>query len=139
MKQLGLTFGRVAEAYDRLRPEFAPEAVDYALAKLEIAPGATVLDLAAGTGKLTRALRQRIAAVVAVEPDDDMRAYVGGDARAGFAEGIPVADSSVGAVFVGDAFVWFDAGRALSEIERVVRRGGGLALLWRGWFGLISS
>ena len=135
MKQLGLTFGRVAAAYDRLRPEFAPEAVDYALAKLEIAPGATVLDLAAGTGKLTRALRERVAAVVAVEPDDDMRAYVGGDARAGFAEGIPIADSSVDAVFVGDAFVWFDAGRALSEIERVVRRGGGLALLWRDWFG----
>ena len=83
MKQLGLTFGRVAEAYDRLRPEFAPEAVDYALAKLEIAPGATVLGLAAGTGKLRRALRERTAAVVAVEPDDDMRAYVGGDARAG--------------------------------------------------------
>ena len=134
-EKLGLTFGRVAEAYDRLRPEYAPEAIDYAIARLGLAPGAAVLDLAAGTGTLTRALRRRIAEVVAVEPDDDMRAHVGGDARAGFAEAIPAEDSSVDAVFVGDAFIWFDAGRALSEIERVVRRGGGLALLWRDWFG----
>ncbi len=134
-EKLGLTFGRVAEAYDRLRPEFAPAAVDHAVAALGLAPSASVLDLAAGTGTLTRALRARVAVVVAVEPDDQMRAHVGGDARAGYAEEIPLEDSSVDAVFVGDAFVWFDASRALAEIERVLRAGGGLALLWRDWYG----
>ena len=133
--KLGLTFGRVASAYDRLRPEFASAAIDYAVASLGLAPGASVLDLAAGTGTLTRALRARVAVVVAVEPDDEMRAYVGGGARAGFAEAIPLEDSSVDAVFVGDAFIWFDARRALAEIERVLRPGGGLALLWRDWCG----
>ena len=133
--KLGLTFGRVAGAYNRLRPEFASTAVDYAVASLGLAPGASVLDLAAGTGTLTRALRARVATVVAVEPDDEMRARVGGDARAGFAEAIPLDSSSVDAVFVGDAFIWFDARCALAEIERVLRAGGGLALLWRDWYG----
>ena len=134
-EKLGLTFGRVAGAYDRLRPEYATAAVDYAVASLGLAPGASVLDLAAGTGTLTRALRARFAVVVAVEPDDEMRALVGGDARVGFAEAIPLEDSSVDAVFVGDAFVWFDAPRALAELERVLRAGGGLVLLWRDWYG----
>ncbi len=134
-EKLGLTFGRVAGAYDRLRPEFAPAAVDHAVAALGLAPSASVLDLAAGTGTLTRALRARVDVVVAVEPDDEMRAHVGGDARAGYAEEIPLEDASVDAVFVGDAFVWFDASRALAEIERVLRAGGGLALLWRDWYG----
>lgn len=133
--KLGLTFGRVAGTYDRLRPEFAAAAVDYAVASLGLPPAASVLDLAAGTGTLTRALRARLADVVAVEPDDQMRALVGGDARAGFAEEIPLEDSSVDAVFVGDAFIWFDAPRALAEIERVLCPGGGLALLWRDWYG----
>jgi ubiquinone/menaquinone biosynthesis C-methylase UbiE len=131
---LGRTFGRVAEAYDRLRPEFAPEAIDHAVAELGLEPDATVLDLAAGTGKLTRPLRERFAHVIAVEPDDAMRAYLGGDVRAGSAEAIPLEDASVDAVFVGDAFVWFDAPRALAEIDRVLRSGGGLVLMWRDWF-----
>jgi SAM-dependent methyltransferase len=134
-EKLGLTFGRVAEAYDRLRPEFARAAVDYAVASLGLAPGTSVLDLAAGTGTLTRALRSRYETVVAVEPDDDMRRYVGGDARAGYAEELPLEDACVGAVFVGDAFVWFDTQRSLAEIERVLEPGGGLVLLWRDWYG----
>ena len=134
-ERLGLTFGRVAGAYDRLRPGFAPAAVDFAVASLGLNASASILDLAAGTGILTRALRERVAVVVAVEPDDEMRAHVGGDARAGFAEAIPLGDSSVDAVFVGDAFIWFDAPRALAEIERVLRGGGGLVLLWRDWYG----
>jgi|SRR5579862_1512148 ubiquinone/menaquinone biosynthesis C-methylase UbiE len=134
-EKLGLTFGRVAGAYDRLRPDFAAAAVDYAVASLQLAPEAAVLDLAAGTGTLTRALRARVAEVIAVEPDDQMRAHIGGDARAGYAEAIPLDTSSVDAAFVGDAFVWFDAPLALAELERVLRPGGGLALLWRDWYG----
>jgi SAM-dependent methyltransferase len=134
-EKLGLTFGRVAGAYDRLRPEFAAAAVDHAAATLDLASDASVLDLAAGTGILTRALRSRFAEVLAVEPDDEMRVYVGAGARAGYAEAIPARDASFDAVFVGDAFGWFDAPRALAEIERVLRGAGGLVLFWRDWYG----
>ena len=124
--ELGRTFGRVADTYDRLRPAFAPEAIDRATAELGLGRGSVVLDLAAGTGRLTRPLRERFAQVLAVEPDDEMRAHLGGDARAGFAEAIPLDDDSVDAVFVGDAFPWFEPDQALAEIRRVARPGGGL-------------
>jgi SAM-dependent methyltransferase len=132
---VGRTFGRVAESYERLRPEYPAAAVDRALAGLGLGPGATVLDLAAGTGKLTRPLAARVGHVIAVEPDGEMRAYLDGDARPGVAEDIPVGDGEVDAVFVGDAFIWFDPEPALAEIVRVLNPGGGLALLWRDWYG----
>jgi SAM-dependent methyltransferase len=130
---LGRTFGRVADVYARLRPRFAPEAIDRAVAELGLEPGSVILDLAAGTGRLTRPLRERFAHVLAVEPDDEMRTYVD-DARAGYAEAIPVGDGCVDAVFVGDAFTWFQPEQALAEIRRVTTPGGGLALLWVGWW-----
>lgn len=129
----GKTFGRVAEAYARTRPEYSREAVAFAADKLGLDANATVLDLAAGTGKLTRALRERFAVVIAVEPDEAMRAWIDGDARAGSAEAIPLADASVDGVFVAEAFHWFDYERALDEIRRVLRPGGGLAIVARGW------
>ena len=132
--RVGRTFGRVADAYERRRPEYAAAAVDHAVAALRLRSDAVVLDLAAGTGKLTRPLAARLGHVIAVEPDDDMRAHIDGDARPGTAEHIPVADGEVDAVFVGDAFIWFDAQRALAEIVRVLRPGGGMALLWNDWF-----
>jgi ubiquinone/menaquinone biosynthesis C-methylase UbiE len=132
--RVGRTFGRVAETYERLRPEFAPEGVERAVAELGLGPDSVVLDLAAGTGKLTRPLARHVGRVIAVEPDADMRQLIPGDARAGAAEQIPLEDDEVDAVFVGDAFTWFDAGRALAEIVRVLRPGGGLALLWRDWY-----
>lgn len=129
----GRTFGRVADAYARTRPRYQPAAVDRAGAELGLGPGATVLDLAAGTGNLTRALRERFARVLAVEPDEGMRALSDGEVLAGTAEEIPLADGSVDAVFVGEAYHWFDHARALPEIARVVRPGGGLAVLSRSW------
>lgn len=131
--RVGLSFGRVADEYDRARPEYADEAVDRVVSELGLRPTASVLDLAAGTGKLTRALQRRFVHVVAVEPDDAMRAKIDGDARAGSAESIPVDGSSIDAVFVGDAFHWFDTEVALGEIRRVLRPGGGIALLWNRW------
>ena len=129
----GATFGRVAEAYARTRPEYSRAAVAFAAEQLGLTGDATVLDLAAGTGKLTRALRELFARVIAVEPDDEMRARIEGEALAGSAEEIPLDDDSVDGVFVGEAFHWFDYERALAEIRRVLRPGGGLAVLTRGW------
>ena len=131
---VGHTFGRVAEAYERWRPEYSPAAVDHAVAALGLGSGSRVLDLAAGTGKLTRPLAARVGHVIAVEPDAGMRAFLDGDARPGTAEQIPVADGEVDAVFVGDAFIWFDPAPALAEIVRVLRPAGGLALLWNDWY-----
>lgn len=133
MTQPGQTFGRVAEAYARTRPRYQPEAIDRAVAELGLSPAATVLDLGAGTGNLTRSLRPRFACVLAVEPDAGMRAQFDGEVLTGSAEAIPLDDDSVGAVFSGEAFHWFDTGPALAEIERVTRRGGGLAAFSRSW------
>jgi SAM-dependent methyltransferase len=131
---VGRTFGRVASEYERARPEYPVELVDCAERELGLGPGSTVLDLAAGTGKLTRRLQGRFARVIAVEPDDAMRACIGGDVRAGTAEAIPVGDAEVDAVFVADAFHWFDWPVALAEIRRILRPGaGGLAIVGNGW------
>lgn len=90
-----------------------------------------MVDLAAGTGRLTRELLALGASVTAVEPVDEMRALISGaTAVAGSAESLPLPDDSAGAVFVGEAFHWFDAPRALPEIARVLRPRGGLALMW---------
>ena len=127
----GQTFGRVAEAYARTRPPYPAAAIERAAQELGLTRASTVLDLAAGTGNLTRALRERFAQVVAVEPDADMRAQFQGEVLAGSAEAIPLGDGAVDAVFVGEAFHWFDYERALAEIRRVAR--SGLAIFNRMW------
>jgi SAM-dependent methyltransferase len=131
-------FGRTADAYERGRPGYPQDAVDHVAAALRLGPGRLVLDLAAGTGKLTRMLVATGAEVVAVEPVDAMRAVLvravpGADVRAGTAEAIPAADAGVDGVTVAQAFHWFDAPKALAEIHRVLRPGGALALVWNAF------
>jgi SAM-dependent methyltransferase len=131
---LAAQFADVADAYERGRPEYAPAVVGAIAAELRIPPGARVLDLAAGTGKLTRALLDAGLDVVAVEPQRPLREVLAssvGSERVldGLAEQIPLPDGSVAAVMVADAFHWFDHAPALSEIRRVLRPGGGLAVL----------
>ena len=130
-----LSFDSVADIYERTRPTYAPEALAFLAQRL---PLTRVLDLGAGTGKLTRQLVALGADVVAVEPGDAMRAVLErvvpeAQALAGSAEHIPLPEASVDAVTVGQAFHWFKPAEALAEMHRVLRPGGGYALLWNRW------
>jgi SAM-dependent methyltransferase len=123
----GRWFGSVAEQYAAARPTYAEEAVRWALPTVPC----RVADVGAGTGKLTDVLVRLGCEVVAVEPDDEMRAAIcGAEVVAGTAEELPLADASVDAVVSGQAYHWFDAARFLDEADRVVRPGGRLGLLW---------
>jgi len=131
---LAQQFASVADTYERGRPEYAPAVIGALAAELGLRPGGAVLDLAAGTGKLTRALLAFGLDVVAVEPQRPLRERlarrVGAErVREGLAEAIPLPDASVAAVTVADAFHWFDRDRALSEIRRALQPGGGLAVI----------
>jgi SAM-dependent methyltransferase len=122
---------RWPDDYERGRPGWPPEVVDLP----GVPSAATALDLAAGTGKLTRLLVPAFSRVVAVEPQDAMRRVLQAlcpeaEAHGGTAEAIPLADASVDAVFVAQAFHWFDNERALAEIARVLRPRGALVLMW---------
>ena len=133
MPELGLSFGNLAETYHRIRPPYSQALLDRAQEALELEADARVLDLAAGTGRLTEELHRRFADVVAVEPDERMRAVHRG-ALAGSAEKIPLDEASVDAVFVGEAFHWFDPQAAIPELERVLRPRGGLAIVSTHWW-----
>jgi SAM-dependent methyltransferase len=124
-----------ADAYERGRPGYGPEVVKWLWQELRLAPGRTVLDVAAGTGKLTRELVRSGADVIAVEPVPAMRAVLERlvpDARAldATAEALPIDDGAVDAITVASAFHWFDGPAAAAEFHRVLRCGGRLALLW---------
>ncbi|MFF3500228.1 class I SAM-dependent methyltransferase [Streptomyces sp. NPDC003247] len=126
------SFGAVAAAYAEHRPDYARAAVRWAL---EPAPGPRVLDLGAGTGKLTATLVALGADVIAVEPDPAMltelrRSLPAVRALPGSAEAIPLPDASVDAVLAGNALHWFDMAVAGPEIARVLAPGGVLAGLW---------
>jgi SAM-dependent methyltransferase len=128
-------FATAVEAYDRARPAYPADGVGRLARELGVGRDSVVLDLAAGTGKLTRDLLQRAGRVIAVEPSAPMRAALranvpAAEVLAGTAEAIPLPGASVDAVFVGQAFHWFRAVEAGREIARVLTTGGGLAMLW---------
>lgn len=128
-------FGPAAADYERARPSYPPGSIEILRRELGIGPGARVCDLAAGTGKLTRLLVPTGADVVAVEPVPGMRDQLSEvlpeiEVLDGTAEAIPFDDDSLDAVTVAQAFHWFKFDEALSEIRRVLRPGGGLAILF---------
>lgn len=121
-----------ADDYERARPGWPPDAV---AAVLERFGAGTVVDLAAGTGKLTRVIAERAGTVIAIEPVEGMRRVLREQlphvrAMEGTAETIRLPDGSIDTVFVGEAFHWFDFRRAFAEIARVLKPGGGLAILY---------
>ncbi len=125
------SFDRAAEEYERTRPDYPSAVLDF----VPLGDEATVLDVGAGTGKLTRVLARRYARVIAVEPLDGMRAILErvvpeAEALAGRAEEIPLPDASVDGVFAGQAFHWFANDQAIGEIGRVLRPGGVFCLVW---------
>jgi SAM-dependent methyltransferase len=128
-------FEQNAAAYERARPSYPAPAISCIVGRAGMGPGRRVVDLAAGTGKLTRLLVPSGADVVAVEPVEAMRAELG---RAvpdveivdGTAEAIPLPDASVAAITVAQAFHWFDPELSLREMRRVLEPGGCLVLTW---------
>jgi SAM-dependent methyltransferase len=125
------SFGALAEQYERSRPGYPAEAVDWLL------PSAArrVLDIGAGTGKLTRALLDRGLEAIAVEPDEEMLRVLAvthptADARPGRADALPVPDASADAVLAAQAWHWFPPERTVAEVRRVLRPGGRLGLVW---------
>jgi SAM-dependent methyltransferase len=140
------SFGVAAEAYERGRPPYPPAAIDW----LVPAHARRVVDLGAGTGKLTRQLRERGLDVIAVEPSAGMRdqlrrAVPGVPVLGGKGEQLPLADGSVDAILVAQAWHWVEPSLAIPEAARILAPGGRLGLLWNrrvetvDWVGELSS
>ena len=124
-------FARAAEVYERARPSYPAEAVAWLAERCELGPGRTVVDVGAGTGKLTRLLPATGVRVIAVEPIPEMRALIDGvEVLDGTAEALPLGDGSADAIVVAQAFHWFDHASALAEFHRVLAPDGRLGLIW---------
>lgn len=128
-------FAGTADEYERGRPSYPAAAIADVARELGVTASSTVLDLAAGTGKLTRVLEPLAGHVIAVDPSDLMLAQLREqlpdvETRTGTAEAIPADDGSIDALFVAQAFHWFRSAEVGPEIARVLVRGGGLAVVW---------
>jgi ubiquinone/menaquinone biosynthesis C-methylase UbiE len=129
------SFSKVATEYERGRPDYPPEAAEWIAEQAGLGPGGVIVDLAAGTGKLTRQLVRSGAHVIAVEPLAPMLAQLTArlphvEAVLGTAEATGLPEGSAAVVTVAQAFHWFATGEALTEIARVLEPGGYLALIW---------
>jgi len=135
-EEMSTSFGRAASVYEQGRPGYPLEAVEWLLAPGRRDHGAIrVADVGAGTGKLTRTLREAGADVVAIDPDPQMLAVLRGavagtPTHVGTAERLPLPDASVDAVVLGQAWHWVDPVAGSAEIGRVLRSGGMLGLVW---------
>ena len=128
-------FSAAADAYERSRPDYPAAAIAQLIERLHLQPGRIVIDVGAGTGKLTRLLTPTGARVLALEPLPAMREKLGAtspdsEPLDGTAEAVPLPDSSVDAAVCAQAFHWFEQERALQEIHRVLRPDGWLVLIW---------
>jgi SAM-dependent methyltransferase len=128
-------FSGAASVYEQTRPGYPPEAIAWLVQQLELGPGRRVLDLAAGTGKLTRELLGHGAGVIAVEPVEGMRhalagAVPGAEVVAGVAQAIPLGTATMDGVTVAQALHWFANEAAVAEMHRVLRPGSHLAVVW---------
>jgi SAM-dependent methyltransferase len=146
----GSGFGAAADEYERSRPDYPPQAVDLVVRELNIAPGRRLLELGAGTGKLTRILAGTRARIAAIEPVEQMRRRFsvelpGTPVLAGTAEQLPFGGATFDAAVAAQAFHWFDGARALPELHRVLRSGGNLGLMWNikdesvGWVAALTE
>jgi SAM-dependent methyltransferase len=134
-RHLVAAFGPVAATYEAARPEYPAGLADHLAGHRGLGPSATVVDVGAGTGKLTRLLADRSQAVIAVEPTPGMAAVLAASVpRAATvvatAERLPLAADTVDLYTAGQAFHWFDPEPAVAEAARVVRPGGWVALIW---------
>jgi SAM-dependent methyltransferase len=148
--QAAVGFGRAGDAYDRGRPDYPPNAVEHLLGVLNITPDSRLVELGAGTGKFTTCLAATGAQIIAIEPVTSMRNRLaarlpGVQVVDATAEAIPLPDRSVDAIVAAQAFHWFDAKRAIAEIHRVLKSGGGLGLIWNvrdasiPWVGKLTT
>ena len=143
-------FGAEAQSYVRGRPEYPAQLLTWLAGNLGLAPEKVALDLGAGTGKFTKLLVQTGAQVLAVEPVEAMRDQLSRSlptvhALSGSAEHMPLASASTDAVVCAQAFHWFATEKALAEIHRVLKPGGGLGLVWNvrdesvDWVGRLTE
>ena len=139
-QQHASSFDRAADVYERARPSYPADAVEWLLASNP----ATSVDLGAGTGKFTRLIADRTR-VIAIDPSEKMLEHIVGEKRVGTGEAIPLPDHSVDAVFSAQAWHWVDPVKGPAEVARVLVPGGTLGLIWNArddrepWIAEMSS